>query len=616
MTESPSPSLSTATYLDKALAIGYGRQVILGRFSAVAADVGTCVDTTIINDEDGMVRTVAFLPIPDGPLCLVSAGDGKKIHVYNLSSSEEDQERRVSVTTPCYSFGPHTKRITHLATNSEGTIVFADKFGEVYRLRLCWSPEHHVEPDGDTASPASFLLQHLSMFTCLFLSSPIRRMEKICSTEERDNTFCRRLFTCDKDARVRCSRFPETYVIEQYLWRKLRPTAKTTANTDDRGALNVSPVTVMTEIPAAGSLSLCASGASVGAVMNRGCHALSALPTSPSSTSVVETAAGGLDYSLSSLCNCPSHQQECLDSRSFYVLGHHDGSISFWNARNDLGSNSPDNALEQVWVYTPGSLSSPLQTEEQKQESTGGVVGLCYAVSAVDAAGYSRHPEDCVRGVFAAHDHSCEVLFFPLFSSTLTEGCRPHVVLSKVSKVTLPHPVVALKRCSSNTAVVITRAGTIHFVELMPSNEVEKDKDMAAQEWKIHIREDYKMEDMQCALRRMIRDETPARTSQEGLSKVNSASGVSGAGRKAKKSETGSSVLQELPTDEEEDLSGLASLDLWAEWQKEVITPFKRKRAGCDDDGGDGEEDDEDNDLEDSTKSPKKKVNNKKKVNP
>lgn len=611
MAESPSPSLSTATYLDKALAIGYGRKVILGRFSAVAADVGTCVDTTILNDEDGMVRTVAFLPIPDGPLCLVCAGDGKKINVYNLSSSEEDQERRVSVTTPCYSFGPHTKRITHLATNSEGTIVFADKFGEVYRLRLCWSPEHHVEPDGDTASPASFLLQHLSMFTCLFLSSPILRTEEISSTEDRNNTFCRRLFTCDKDARVRCSRFPETYVIEQYLWRKLPPTENTTAQPDDDGPLHQSPVTVMTEIPGAGSLCHCANGANVGTVEHRCGLALSAPPSTPTSTSVAETAAGGLDYSLTSLSHCPSHRQQCLDSRSFYVLGHHDGRISFWNAKNDLGSSCPENALEQVSIYTPAPLSSPsLTAEESKQESTGGVVGLCYAVSAVDAAGYARHPEDCVRGVFAAHDHSCEVLFFPLFSSTLTEGSRPHVVLSKVSKVTLPHPVVALKRCSSSVAVAITRAGTIHFVELMPSNEVEMNKDMDAQKWRIHIRDDCKMEDMQSALRHMIGDETPVRTSQDGLSKARSPSGSSGTGRKTQKSETGRSALHDLPTEEEEELSGLVSLDLWAEWQKEVITPYKRKRAGCDDDG---EEDDEDNDLEDRTKSPKKKVNTKKK---
>lgn len=596
MTDSAFPSLSTATFLDKALAIGYGKKVILGRFSAVGADASPCVDTTIMKDDEDMVRAVSFLSIPDGPLCLVSAGDAKKINVFNISSSEEYKDKSVPPTTPCYSFGPHAKRITHLTTSSEGVIVFADKFGEVYRLRLCWSPQHHIEPDGNSTSPAVFLLQHFSFFSCVFLSSPVPRIEGISSTEERDHIFCRRLFTCDKDCHTRCSRFPEAYIIEQYLWRK-RPVGQAIASSDSSSPPPLqrqSVVTAMIEIPAAGSLCHSSREGNTPIPSPKKNDGTSTPLATPSPSSVVETAAGGLDLPLSSLNAHPSHQQDCLDWNSYYVLGHHDGCISFWKARNDLQCNDAHCSLEEISMYVPPSpvpLPSDSTSTAAVGEGSGGVVGLSYVIASAHQTGYPRHPDDAVRGVFAAHDRSCHVVFIPLLDSSTNAGDHLHVVLSKVRKVELPHPVVALRRCSVNTAVAITRASTIHFVELMLSSEVTKQKDMEAQEWNVCLRADYKMEGMRSALHRIVLDERPGRTSDAGES-------VKGMGAKAAagKGEDGKSKINAKKNKgKEEDVeeSGMETLDLWAQWQNEVMDPRKRKREENDEDE-DGKEEEND----------------------
>lgn len=605
MTDSASPSLSTATCLDKALAIGYGKKVILGRFSAVTADAGSCVDTTVMKDDDDMVRSLAFLKIPDGPLCLVSAGDAKKINVYNIASSEDLKDLSVPATSPCFSFGPHSKRITHLATTSDGIIVFADRFGEVYRLRLSWSPDHHIEPEGSASSPVVFLLQHFSFLTCLFLSSPIMRRERISNTEECDQIFCRRLFTCDKDCHIRCSRFPETYAIEQFLWGKLPSSEGSTSGTSNpSSACEQSIVTAIMEIPSPGSLCHCTME------RNSAFHSPASIegPVSPSiassSTLMKNTAAGGLDLFVSSLSTCPSHQHQCLDANSYYVLGRHDGCISFWKAKNNLLRSDVNDALEEFCLYTPKiPRSESTAGTEVVQECRGGVVGLSYAIASINKDGCPRHPDDAVQGVFAAHDQSCHVFFIPLLCSSSRSGTPLHVVHAKVSTVELPHPVVALKRCTANMAVVITRESTIHFVELMPSSEVNKSRDLDSQQWKVCVRGDYKMGDLQAAMARMIRAET--RRPAEGTAPLGQSMGTQKGEGKSTGAYNNSSENDDEEVNEDMTDSGMKTLDLWAQWKNEVVDPRKRKRK--ENDGDDEEEEEEEAGEEEEKETHRKK---------
>eukprot|EP00796_Vickermania_ingenoplastis_P012862 gene12862-8743_t len=440
------PSLSVSTLLGKAIAVGVGEHILLGRFSAITASAGTVLDTTQIHDRQ-QVRSVAFLQIPDGPLCVVSGGDGKYINLYNISSAEEHRSAsdRSAGMQPCYTYGPHTKRITHVAACEEGVVVFADKFGEVFRLGLCWSPDHRVEPEGSAAAPASFLLQHFSFFTCVFLTSPVLRPEDLAASVERSSSCCRRLFTCDKDCHAR------------YLWPP-----------------HPSPVTVVTEV-----------ADSVEGAIN---------------------AAGALSH---------------------YVLGHLDGSVSFWAAHNNVSSHAKQLSFSLVRTFS------------RDADNCGGVVGLSYAAANRDSSGNLRHPDDTPRGFFAARDGSAEVLLYPLLSGGQHGLLVPE---QHVQRVTLPHPIVALRRCTKDSAVALTRAGTLHFIELQACSVVGRDRPVDQQRWAASLLETHRMDAMERSLQKLC----------NGV--------VDG----------GPSVA-------------LACLNLWEQWQQDGMDPRNRKRPHSED---------------------------------
>lgn len=478
------PSLCVATWLGKAMTIAFGSRLILARFSSISATWSSLLDTTVIDDHQ-QIRAVAFLEIPDGPVCIVTAGDDKMIHLYNISSSEENQSHTQEYTTPCYTYGPHSKRITHLATNnSEGTIIFGDKFGEVYRLRLQWTPEHKVEAEGSASNPATLLLQHFSIFTCIFLSSPVLHSGQVAG--ERANSFSRRLFTCDKDCHARASRFPNTFSIEQFLWPKEQ---------------SPSVVTIIAEIP---PLSGTAShGAKPGAT----------------------TAEGGMKEPLKSA------EAEDWGGINYYVFGHHNGSITFWAAKNDVTDESNN---------TPFSLISTVQ----HPENAGGVVGLCYAAATRDSQGHTRHADDTPRGVFVARDGSDEIVFIPVLS---TGRHQLFVASTRMQRVRLPHPVVALRRCTSTTAVALTRAGTIHFVELLSGPGLNAEQSIESQQWDVTLRDDLQMLDMQGAVQRYF----CAAESGETV-------------------EASEMTTETPPT--------LPSVNLWEQWQNEAVDPRTRRK--------------------------------------
>ncbi|ESL11954.1 hypothetical protein TRSC58_00287 [Trypanosoma rangeli SC58] len=192
------------------VALGIATKIIL----ALSTETGAQMLTV---DDGQVVRAIAFLRAPSGALCVAAGGDGKRISVYHaglIGTSLETQSHanngRVGEMRSVFSFGPHTKRITHVAACGD-TILFADKFGEVFRLGLAWGLGDSLAPAPSGATLPIFILQHFSVMSTLFLSAPIRQTIT-------DATETRRLFTCDKDCHVRVSCYPDTFRIEQFLW--------------------------------------------------------------------------------------------------------------------------------------------------------------------------------------------------------------------------------------------------------------------------------------------------------------------------------------------------------------------------------------------------------------
>ncbi|EKF32543.1 hypothetical protein MOQ_003604 [Trypanosoma cruzi marinkellei] len=196
-----------------------GCVVVLGITTKIILVTSSETGGEVLSVNDGqIVRGVALLRSPNGALCVAAGGDGKRINVYRAEPMETflvSQARPNNVGAGelklLFSFGPHTKRITHVTTCDGNTILFADKFGEVFRLFLVWGLNDSLTMAQSDAAAPMFLLQHFSVMSALFLSAPICQR-----TPDMKET--RRLFTCDKDCHVRVSCYPETFRIEQFLW--------------------------------------------------------------------------------------------------------------------------------------------------------------------------------------------------------------------------------------------------------------------------------------------------------------------------------------------------------------------------------------------------------------
>lgn len=171
-----------------------------------------------------IVRGMSFLRAPDERLCLVSGGDGKFIAVQDVSSARRANAHSLQLgnatvdnATLLFRSRPHTKRITHVAVCDGATVLFADKFGEVFRLQLVWTTGTGLALASDEVVHA-FLLQHFSVLSTFFVSSAIPWIGCGNKGPTPDLFPRRRLFTCDRDCHARVSLYPETFRIEQYLW--------------------------------------------------------------------------------------------------------------------------------------------------------------------------------------------------------------------------------------------------------------------------------------------------------------------------------------------------------------------------------------------------------------
>lgn len=457
------PSLSVATLQRKAVVMGFGTKFIIGRYPLDESFSPSPYNSVLVDDGQ-LIRAVEFLQIPDGPLCVVTAGDNKFINVYNVSSWKQnnplavqdsssddddgskdadgqsshgdaaahvsevdllnDDARRAASKQvragakerkelakaeywkPSYQYGPHTKRITSLATCPEGTIIFADKFGEVYRLRLSWSPQHTIEVDGDAAKPATFLLQHFSILSTMFLTSPIPRLEPVASSEDRSSAACRRLFTCDKDRHARVSRYPEAYVIDQFLWTR---------------SAAQSVVTCVAEI------------------------------------AYMEDAAV-YDTMYNANPDRVNKRNKAFNAPySYYATGTYAGDVHFWAARNDVPLESNEESFRLISTFHPRVAGGAV-------EELGAVVGITAVASGIDRFGYPRHPRDTPRGVLVAYERSPDVFFIPLYDNMGAYALHPAIVAT--TRTTLTACPAAMVASNDATAFVLKRDGTVTFLRL------------------------------------------------------------------------------------------------------------------------------------------------------
>ncbi|GET91794.1 hypothetical protein, conserved [Leishmania tarentolae] len=564
---SDAPSLSVATLPHKAVVMGFGSKLIIGRYP-LDDEATPSPHNSVLVDDGQIVRAVAFLHIPDGPLCVVSAGDKKFINVYNVSSwkqhnpnalqnSSDDDGSEVSMDTadilddearrkckanaqsatlktqqppkaeywkPSYQYGPHTKRITSLATCPEGTIVFADKFGEVYRIRLSWSPSHTIEVDGDAMKPATFLLQHFSTISTLYLTAPVPRIEPVASSEERSGVACRRLFTCDKDRHARVSRFPETYIVEQFLW------TRTSVQ---------SAITCVAEIRYVEDEAACDSS----------CH---------------HNAAGA-----------NKHKESINAPYSYYVTGTHAGDVHFWAAKNNVPVESNDETFHLIGTFRARTLDG-------QPENVGPVVGVTVLTSAMDRFGHPLHPHDCPRGVLVAYEQCSDIFYVPIYYNVDANSMHP--AMMSASRVSLDSRPVAMVGSNEATAFVLKRSGHLSFLHLCivdpPKNGTPTRtcsfSNIPAEVQELSVRMPYLEEHIKAVMCR------PAPV-EEGAQ----------------------------PAAETDRSSELEALDLCAPWRYEVVDPRTRRRGNDEVDGDDGSND-SGGDEDEGAGSPSRKGNDKK----
>lgn len=405
------------------------------------------------------VRSIAiFRHQASRKVLLTAAGDGKCVHVYDVTrftttsvletpTTTEPSASSTKPTTDLYTadaavpllftYGPHHKKLSHV-TAIDDDIVFADKFGEVYRLRLGYDAEtqQFIPAAGDVAgqddagdsdqeeggvvvvaadasgvvfpkSTSVFLLQHFSLLTQLCITSSVPR----------------RILSCDRESHARVSQYPHTFVIDQYLWN----------------ASPQNPITCVTELEdtqCEGTVWV--TGDTKGRVTFWGTVGLSSSPSSHHSNNKDKKGD-----------ETPFHRLAVLDLYEF----HHQSIMHAVHAPlapTSTASTAADAAGSQAAVVSAegGSLF--------------GIVGITFLKNA---------SADC-QGVLIAVDGVEDLFYCPVRDG----GYNVEVCTKDLTRVPLGRAAVGLARAAPNVAWVVPRVNptsTSHVVAVLESDSIE-----------------------------------------------------------------------------------------------------------------------------------------------
>ncbi|ORC90505.1 uncharacterized protein TM35_000083030 [Trypanosoma theileri] len=387
------------------IAIGINTKIFIVIHDGVKEQTG-------VVDDGQVVRGVAFLQSSTGSRYLVSGGDGKRINMYSiptLKGISEEQSNLFSAGIPLsFSVGPHTKRITHVATCGDSTILFADKFGEVYRLSLTWTPDQTPNSGVTTTmikcgSAPVFLLQHFSVISTFFLSSPISGKSLMDHSTENGNEktrtmlplIGRRLFTCDKDRHARVSCYPDTFRIEQFLWNETPQ----------------SVVTSITEIPD---------------------------PTG-------------------------------LGKNSYFVVGCFNGMIHLWVADNtllDASTSEPFTLLTTLSPEDVGVVNSTIPTTADDGATTRAVVSLVHVdMSSSINTEIHTNGKSNTQGIFIAYAGIKDVIFVPLKYDISTQ--KLSFSMETIKQTHLESFPLAMIGLNNDSAFLLGRDGCPRILRLI-----------------------------------------------------------------------------------------------------------------------------------------------------
>lgn len=261
MSHQEPPSLHVSSLPEHHVVVfAYDTRIVLFHMnsSKPTADNNTPQLTTLSWSDVQRIRAIQVHIHPSsGKLLVVTGGDEKLLRVFSVTTVKDGTWSVATASHEVLTCGRYQKKISSL-TCAGDDVVLSDKFGEVFRVTLVAAPEGRltaaavsddVEDDvagvddedeepaplGDEhAAPASaiqihysrsasskFLLQHFGLIThCGFVPK---------STNDSHASSSGFLITTDREAHIRVSRFPQAFVIEQFLWTPSSPQAPVTA---------------------------------------------------------------------------------------------------------------------------------------------------------------------------------------------------------------------------------------------------------------------------------------------------------------------------------------------------------------------------------------------------
>ncbi|ORX38234.1 WD40-repeat-containing domain protein [Kockovaella imperatae] len=194
MGDIPFPIAATASS-SSSLALASGSSILLYRTSSGSASTSSSSKPSDPkNHPSSFIRHIAISPDEKHIAALTEA---KQLLVFASESLEVLSRRSIS------------KRGAHLSFGPKGDIILTDKVGDVYRYPLVPRVIHEDERPGNgllTSDPsrnvdADLLLGHVSLISMHLLSEDGKH-----------------IITADRDEHIRVSRFPQSFVIERYLF--------------------------------------------------------------------------------------------------------------------------------------------------------------------------------------------------------------------------------------------------------------------------------------------------------------------------------------------------------------------------------------------------------------